>query len=230
MTNFFIGLVTIICGLAFILIPALSFLGVISGHELFLTFQEYGADLRSFGAEHPLILVLIYLLVFTGALALILPIMTLATILGGFLFGPLWGSVLAMLAVMSGSSIVFFMVQSGIEKKLQQKHLPLYEKLEKFLDHHMWGTMFFLRVIPAFPFSIINLSLSLFSIPYYAYAATLFFGTLPALIIFCMIGERFQHLTSLDNLFSTEIIIALTALGAISLAGEFMKDHFLKKR
>jgi uncharacterized membrane protein YdjX (TVP38/TMEM64 family) len=155
------------------------------------------------------------MLFYTLAPALFLPGLPI-TIAGGILFGPFWGVVYTITSATAGACVAFlisrYVARGWIEQKLRS---PRWRQLDEGVEKHGWKIVAVTRLIPLFPFNLLNYAFGLSKIKFVHYALSTFFCMLPACIAFIVFSS------SLLDLFrgrvSPAFIIGLVLLILVSL-------------
>lgn len=132
---------------------------------------------------------LLYMLVYTVAPALFLPGLPI-TIVGGLLFGPFWGVVYTITSSTMGACLAFlvsrYLARDWIERKLRS---PRWKRLDEEVERHGWKVVAFTRLIPLFPFNLLNYAFGLTRVKFVHYALTTFVCMLPACIAFIVFSS-----------------------------------------
>lgn len=163
---------------------ALLFLSILAAAVLFI--RHFGlherldrdsitAFIDGYGALGPLI----YITVYTIGPPLFMPGLPL-TIAGGLLFGPLWGVVYTIIGATLGASLSFIVARhfarGWVETRLGTGKL---KKLDDAVAENGWKVVAFTRLVPLFPFNLLNYGFGLTRISFTTYAVTSFFTMLP---------------------------------------------------
>ncbi len=143
--------------------------------------QERLRDLiQGYGVWAPII----YMSIYTVAPALFLPGLPL-TIAAGVLFGPFWGVVYSIISATLGACVAFlvsrYLARGWIENKLKS---PRWRHLDEQVEKHGWKMVAFTRLIPLFPFNLLNYAFGLTRIKFTHYALATFLFMLPGCIAF----------------------------------------------
>lgn len=145
--------------------------------------------LRALVDQHYAAALLAYAGVYIAAVALSLPGGLLLTISGGFLFGWLVGGLTAVLSATLGACLVFIIARSSIGEALAARAGPSLTRLADGFKRDAISYMLFLRLVPAFPFWLVNLAAALLGVPLGIFAATTLIGILPATFAFAVAGS-----------------------------------------
>jgi len=200
------------------------------------------------------------LLVFAGiyiiTIALSLPGGVFLTIIGGFLFGWLIGGVTAVVAATVGAGVVFLIARSALGEVLAARAGPWLEKLRGGFQEDAISYLLFLRLVPVFPFWLVNLAPALLGMRLGPYLLGTVVGIIPGTFAFAFAGAGLDSIIeaqqeaymacllkveaagghgickfTLDpgSLLTNEIIVAFVALGIVSLIPVALKRLRLRK-
>ena len=173
--------------------------------------------LQQLARAHPILAPLAFVAAYLAVAALALPAAALLSLLGGFLFGRWLGTVLVLVSATGGALIVFLLARSAIGEPLRRRAGPLYEKISGNMRENAVGYLLFLRLVPLFPFFLVNLVAALFEIKTRTFVLTTFFGIAPATFIFVNFGREIGAVSNPRDLLSPGIIVALSGLGLLAL-------------
>ncbi|HNY63933.1 MAG TPA: VTT domain-containing protein [Deltaproteobacteria bacterium] len=158
---------------------------------------------------------LIYMLVYAIAPSLFLPGLPI-TIVGGMLFGPFWGVVYTITGATAGACLAFliarYAARDWVEGKLTS---PRWKKLDEGVERNGWKVVAFTRLIPLFPFNLLNYAFGLTKIGFVPYAVTSFICMLPACIAFIVFSSSLLDL--LRGRVSLNLIIGAGLIALVSL-------------
>ena len=163
----------------------------------------------------------IYILVYAAATTFIIPGGVL-TIAGGFLFGLYVGTPATLIGATLGASVLFFAAKTSIGSVLRQIAGPFLEKMEKGFNENALSYMFALRLIPLFPFAVVNIAPGLLGAKYRDYLITTFVGIIPGTLAYTWIGAAIKG-TLLEGgevdigSLAANFLPAFVALGLVSL-------------
>ena len=172
--------------LIFVVLLVAAIAGVhLSGAVHYLQQERLQAMIASYGVLAPAI----YILVYSLAPVLFLPGLPI-TIVGGIVFGPVWGVVYAMTGATIGASLAFLVARYGARDWVAAKLIgPKWERLDNEVAQHGWKVVAFTRLIPAFPFNLLNYAFGLTKVPFTHYVAASFICMLPACIAFIVFSS-----------------------------------------
>ncbi|MGI9407492.1 MAG: TVP38/TMEM64 family protein [Hyphomicrobiaceae bacterium] len=184
--------------------------------------------------------VLAYMALYVGVVALSLPGGAVLTITGGLLFGWLVAGIATVVAATVGATLLFLIVKTSLGEVLARKAGPWLEKLKDGFSENALSYLLFLRLVPAFPFWLVNIAPGLLGVRLPTYVAGTFFGIIPGTFAFAFLGSglnatlesaRAEHVAcvaskgadacafSLGNgdIVNAELLIAFAALGLVAL-------------
>jgi uncharacterized membrane protein YdjX (TVP38/TMEM64 family) len=147
-----------------------------------------------------------------------LPGAAIFTLAGGFLFGPLAGTLYANLGATSGAALAFlvsrYLFHDWVEARFGRRLGPLQEGFAR----DAFGYLLSLRLMPIFPFFIINLLSGLTRIRLGTFVAATAIGIIPASFVYAYAGRQLGTINSLAEIASPRVLLAFTLLGLLSLA------------
>lgn len=183
----------------------------LSGAAQYLQQDRLRALIESYGVLAPAI----YILVYSLAPVLFLPGLPI-TIAGGILFGPFWGVVYSITGATIGASLAFLVARYGARDWIKARLTgPKWEKLDSEVARHGWKVVAFTRLIPAFPFNLLNYAFGLTQISFVSYAVTSFICMLPACIAFIVFSSSLPDL--LRGTVSTGALAGIALVALVSL-------------
>ncbi|MBC8037071.1 MAG: TVP38/TMEM64 family protein [Rhizobiales bacterium] len=211
-----------------------------AGHYLTLgAIAENRALLKDFTADHLAGAIAIYMLVYIGVVALSLPGAAIMSVAGGFLFGWRLSVPITIAAATIGAVIVFHIVKTSFGAILIERAGPAAQKLAKGFARDSFSYLLFLRLVPVFPFFIVNAVAGLSRVNPWTFTAATAVGIIPASFAFAYLGTGLDGIIDaqaqlykeciaqgaagcrleLDAraLWTREIVVAFIALGFIAL-------------
>jgi uncharacterized membrane protein YdjX (TVP38/TMEM64 family) len=161
--------------------------------------------------------VMVFITLYCLQAALSLPGAALFTLAGGFLFGPLAGTLYANLGATSGATLAFlvarYLFHDWVEARFGRRLAPLQEGFR----NNAFGYLLSLRLIPIIPFFIINLLSGLTRIRLGTFAAATSIGIIPGGFVYAYAGRQLGTINSLGEIASPRVLLAFTLLGVLSL-------------
>jgi len=175
--------------------------------------------------------VVAYILAYIAVVALSLPGAIWMTLAGGFMFGPIWGGLFAVLGASGGACLLFLIARYVVGDSLRHRYGPRLQSFEAGFQRDAISYLFVLRFVPLFPFFLVNLGAALAGVAFWQFAVTTFFGIMPGGFVYAGLGSglrtAFAGGTAPDlSLFSRpEIFLSLIGLGVLSLIPVIMRKR-----
>lgn len=178
------------------LIAAAGFVVAMGWHR-YLTLQELVLRrdaLRAAIADHTLLVFLAFMAIYAGTVALSLPGGAVLTLAGGFLFGWFWGGLASMVAATAGAIIVFLVARSALGELLAARAGPWLERLRQGFQEDAFNYLLFLRLVPIFPFWLVNLAPPLLGVSLSTYVLATAIGIIPGSFAYSIAGQGLDSL------------------------------------
>jgi uncharacterized membrane protein YdjX (TVP38/TMEM64 family) len=153
------------------------------------TLVRHRMAIDAFIDAHPVAAVAAFMAVYVVAVSLSLPGASLLTISGGILFGTLVGAGASCLAATTGATIIFLVAKSACGETLIRRAGPLAGKLAEGFRSDAFSYLLFLRLVPAFPFFLVNLVPALVGVRLATFLAATAIGIIPATFAFTFLGS-----------------------------------------
>jgi uncharacterized membrane protein YdjX (TVP38/TMEM64 family) len=196
------------------------------GWDKYLTFDELRQNretLTAFVAARPVESVALFMLVYTVAVALSVPGAAILTLAGGFLFGIWEGTAAVVIGATAGATALFLAARFVLGDVLRAKAGPWLTKMEAGFNEDALSYLLVLRLIPAFPFFIVNLVPAFLGVSLRTFVIATFVGIIPGTFVFASIGAGLGSIFdskqefSLKGALTPEVITALVGLALLSL-------------
>jgi len=224
--------------LPLLLIIALTALFIGMGWHEYLSFEqlrEHRLQLNDWVSTNPFIAPLVFILVYIAVVAFSLPGGTIMTLAGGFLFGGLWGGLYTVVGATLGATAIFLIAKSSLGDALLAKAGKYMQTMRDGFNDNALSYMFVLRLVPLFPFFIVNLAPAFLGVPLRTYVIATFFGIMPATFVFAFAGSGLGQVfeqgesVSIAGVLTPQMIGALAGLGLLSLLPVFYKKFKASK-
>ncbi len=197
------------------------------GLQRHLSWAGLGADraaLEAAVAVHPGLTAIAYIAAYALAVAVSIPGGVFLTIAGGLLFGTLGGAVLAVIGATAGACLLFLAARLALAEPLARRAGPLIDKLRDGLRRDGFSYLLALRLLPVFPFWLVNLAPALVGMAFLPYVAATAIGIVPATVVFASIGAGLGEALGsgttpdLGIIFRPSILLPLIGLALLALA------------
>lgn len=185
--------------------------------------QVHRTVLQEFVAAHAVAAVLIYMTVYAVMVAASLPGATIFTVTGGLLFGSLLGTAYTVVAATVGATIIFLIARSAFGDVLRQKAGGRVERLLDGFRDNAFNYLLVLRLVPLFPFFVVNVAPAFAAVPLRTYIVATLIGIVPGTFVYAQVGAGFDSVIasggtlSLSGILTLDVILALAGLAVLSL-------------
>lgn len=179
--------------------------------------------LRQQVADHFLVTAMVFSLVYVVAAALSLPGSALLTMTSGFLFGPVLGAAIAVVAASVGATLLFAIARTSLGELLRDRTQGALKTLRKGFQRDAFNYLLFLRLVPVFPFWLINLVAAFLDVPLRTFVLGTLIGIIPGAAVYAGVGNGIGSILESGQrpdfgiIFSPPILIPIIALAILSL-------------
>jgi uncharacterized membrane protein YdjX (TVP38/TMEM64 family) len=198
-----------------------------------------------FVSQHGVLAVLAYVGIYAAAVSLSLPGAAFLTVAGGFLFGLVIGAAAAVIGATLGATVIFLVARTALGEPLLKRAGPRASQLAQGFRADAFNYLLFLRLVPAFPFFLVNLVPAFAGVTLSTFVAATTLGIIPAALVYAFAGTGLDSViaaqkTSYDvcvaagradcrlafnagDVLTPELIGALIALALLALAPVLVK-------
>jgi uncharacterized membrane protein YdjX (TVP38/TMEM64 family) len=211
---------------------------MLSGGHHYLTFAqltEHRAQLSDLVARLGFFAAIGFMFGYAGLTALSVPGAMLMTLAGGFLFGCWLGALYALIGATLGASAVFLAARAGLAG-LAERAGPRVQRLKDGFREDALSYLLCLRLVPVFPFWLVNLVAGASGMSLTVYLVATFFGMIPGALVYAGIGNGVGDLIAAgqhpdhDTIFRPDILLPLIGLGVLSLLPVAYKRWQLRRQ
>lgn len=195
----------------------------LTGQISWATLASRQAVLIAWVAAHPFIAPSLYLLIYAAAVLLSLPEAAVLTVAAGLLFGTVSGGILAVAGSSVGAIALFLAVRYHLAEAIAGRRGRFLDAVRGGLRRDGFSYLLAIRLVPAFPFWLVNLAAALSGMRLLPYAAATVLGIMPATFVYASIGAGLGDVLStggrpdLTVVFSPRVLGPLLGLAALSL-------------
>lgn len=189
----------------------------------FATLQKHHEALSVFVADNGVLAALLFVAVYAVATAVSLPGGAVLTITGGFLFGTVLGSVYVVVGATLGATAIFLAARTAVGEPLRARAGPALKRMEAGFRENALNYLLFLRLIPVFPFWLVNLVPAFLGVPLRTYVLGTFVGIIPGSVVYASVGNGVGALLEVGGtpdvgiIFRPEILLPILGLGVLAL-------------
>ena len=154
--------------------------------------NENQAALRAQVAGHPVLAVLAFMALYAGAVAISFPGAGFLSIFAGFLFGLWTGTTAVVIAATLGATIIFLAAKGALADALRSKAGGAVERMRRGFEEDELSYMFVLRLVPVFPFFVVNIAAGVIGVSTRSYVLATLVGIVPGSFVYVSIGNGFR--------------------------------------
>jgi uncharacterized membrane protein YdjX (TVP38/TMEM64 family) len=182
-------------------------------------------------AQHAVPAGALYVAAYVAVAALSLPGATVMTLAGGLLFGAALGTALAVVAATTGATLLFLLARRVFGEDALARLGPRAERLAAAIRREAASYLLVLRLVPLFPFFLVNLVPAFCGVRLPVFVATTFVGIIPGTAVFSLAGAGLGNALGAGGfdprqVLTPEILLALCGLAALSLAAIPLRRRF----
>lgn len=214
---------------------------------------EHRETLRGWVSENFVAAILAYIGLYAIVVALSLPAAAPLTLTGGFLFGWFAGGLATVTAATIGAVVIFLLARTALAEPLARRAGPWLDRLRAGFHENAISYLLFLRLVPAFPFWLVNLAPALLGVKLRDYVVATFIGIIPGTFAFALTGagldsvlaahqEAYERCLTQNSapgacsfgldpasLLTPQLLAAFAALGVVALIPAIVKRVWKRK-
>src|SRR5471032_2941403 len=205
-----------------------------------------------FVSAHLVLAVLAYIALYIASVALSLPGAVFLTVAGGFLFGLAVGASAAVIGATTGATLIFLVARTALGEPLLRRAGPRAAHLARGFRDDAFSYLLFLRLVPAFPFFLVNLVPAFAGMRLVPFVAATALGIIPATFVYAFAGTGLDSVITVQkisyqnclaagrsdcslafdamNIFTPQLLGALVALGLLALTPVVVKRLRARRR
>jgi uncharacterized membrane protein YdjX (TVP38/TMEM64 family) len=218
----------------------------------FETLARHHEALRDFIALHEVAAVGAYVALYAAVIALSVPVGFFLTLAGGILFGAILGGAAAMAGAVAGAIFIFLIAKSAVGEHLLRRAGPLAGRLAQGFRADAFSYLLFLRLVPVFPFWLINLVPAFCGVRLATFVAATAVGIIPGTFAIAFVGAGLDSVIAaqqaayhlclagghpdcrlkfhMNAVLTPELVTALAALGVLALIPVVVKHLRARSR
>lgn len=189
--------------------------------------------LRAWVEAEPLIAPLAFAAFYSVVVSSGLPLGPPMGLLAGFLFGRWLGTALILVAATTGALVVHAIARrslgTALGARLRARAGPFYDRVAAELGRNAFSYVVSMRLVPMFPFFLVNVVAGLFRVPARTFALATLLGRVPGTFLYVSLGQEVGRIERPEDLISPTSLAALTGLGLLAL-GPTLVRHLRNRR
>jgi uncharacterized membrane protein YdjX (TVP38/TMEM64 family) len=166
---------------------------------------------------------ILFVVVYAVAVAFSVPGGAVMTITGGFLFGTWWTTLYVVVAATLGGTVLFLAVKLALGDLLRARAGPWLKRMEDGFNRNAFNYLLTLRLIPLFPFFVVNLVPAFLGVSLRTYVVATFVGIIPGSFVFASVGNGLGAILDagetpdLRIIFDPQILVPIIGLAILAL-------------
>ncbi len=188
--------------LPLVVIVAVAGLIFAMGWHKYLSFKTIGLNyeaLRAFIGQNLLGALALYILAYVAVVALSLPGALIMTLAGGLLFGWQLGAPATVIGATLGATVLFIIARTSFGETLAERAGPAIASLREGFRENALSYMLFLRLVPVFPFVVVNLAAAVLGVPLRTYVLGTLIGIIPGTTAYSVAGAGLGSVIEAQN-------------------------------
>lgn len=189
----------------------------------FATLKAHRAELLALVASYPVLSVAAFMVFYLVFVAVSVPGAVFLTVAGGFLFGTVVGGSATVIGATAGATALFVFARSAFGDALRRRATGFAAKMEQGFRENAFNYLLVLRLVPAFPFFVVNLAAAVLGVPFATYVVATGLGIAPATFVFASFGSGLGQIfdrgeePSLQGVLTPGIMFGLIGLAVLAL-------------
>lgn len=181
------------------------------------TIKKHKEFLQSIVTYNYTLAVFFYMVTYLAAIIFMLPLISLLSVLGGFLFGPFWSMVFINGVATVGTLIVVVFLRYFLKKNKVISYKGSLEHFNAMVVRHGIIYLLLVRLVFVIPFFVVNSLLALTTIPLKTIAWTTSLGTIPITFFLVSAGSQLEQINHISDLISLKVVLSFVFLVVILL-------------
>ena len=197
--------------------------------------QEHREWLKGQIDEYGLLANLVFVALYVLAITFSVPGGSILTIVGGFLFGTLVATITVVIGATIGATCLFLVARYALYDMLHAKAGAAVQKMEHGFKENAFNYLLVLRLVPLFPFWLVNLVPALLGVPLKTYVLATAIGIVPGTFVYASVGNGAGEILAaggelnLAVIFEPHVLVPILGLAVLALIPVFYKAWKARK-
>ncbi|WP_280563287.1 FAD-dependent oxidoreductase [Chromohalobacter sp. 48-RD10] len=217
--------------LAVVLVAIVAFF--VGGVDDYLTLESIQSLQTRFDqwfTESPWLVAGGFFLIYVLMAALSLPGAALLTLLGGALFGLGWGLLIISFASTIGATLAFLVSRTLFRELIERRFARQIETINRGIERDGALYLFSLRLVPIFPFFVVNLAMGLTRLRIWVFYIASQIGMIPGTLVYVNAGQQLGELRSVSGVVSPSLLLSFALLGVFPLIARWGVDWLQRRK
>lgn len=203
------------------------------GGNEYLSFEaikQQQGEFQHYYQDNPIWVIAAFMGAYILVTALSLPGAAILTLLAGVLFDLLSGVIMVSIASTLGATLAFLAARFILGSAIQKRYGNRLKRINEGVKREGGYYLFALRLVPIFPFFLINLAMGLTPISIWKYMLVSWLGMIPGTIAYVYAGTKLAEVPSPSDVLSADLLVAFAILGFLPLLLKKGVNHWRKRR
>ena len=192
-------------------------------------FLDVKLDIEETCSSYPGICRSLFCFLYIITVSASIPLATVLSIFSGILFGVFQGALLSALSATFGAIFCFILVRYFLKSFLHNQRTPSFDTFQKMFMKNGIFYLFAIRMIPVFPFYLVNVFMAFTPIKVIPYSLVTLIGIAPMTIVYVYFGSQISKISHVSEILSPKILIIFCLLGLAPLILRYVVNYFVKK-
>jgi uncharacterized membrane protein YdjX (TVP38/TMEM64 family) len=179
--------------------------------------KQHREELLVLVRDHYALSIVLFVLLYIVVTGLSIPGAVVLTLGGGFLFGTTLATLYVNLGATSGAVLAFLVARYLLGQQLQHTYQQQLNRFNREMETAGSHYLLFLRLVPIFPFFLINFLSGLTRVPLKTFAWTTSLGIIPGTVVFAYAGRQLGSINSPADILSPKVMTAFLLLACFAL-------------
>jgi uncharacterized membrane protein YdjX (TVP38/TMEM64 family) len=205
------------------LLPLLALLALVAlvlatglhRHLSLETLREHRVLLLGLVERHAALAALAYVAAYAAAVALSVPGALVLTLAGGFLFGTWLGTALTVVGATLGATGIFLIARTALGETLRRRAGPWLARMQEGFKANALSYLLVLRLVPLFPFVVVNIVPALLGVPLRTYVLGTALGIVPGTWVYSSVGAGLGTIFDQGGAIGLGTVLTPTVIGAL---------------
>jgi uncharacterized membrane protein YdjX (TVP38/TMEM64 family) len=190
--------------------------------------QKQSGALKLAVEHHYFHSVIVFMLIYTLFIMCTIPVVGPLTMLGGYLFGIVPGFVYSLTASTLGAMLSFLIIRYALSSLLRNRYKEQLALFQEKMLKHGYSYLLMLQLLSVIPFVVINTLAAVTHVPLLTLFITTLIGTAPLLFVYSWAGKQFGTISSMQDIFSPQLLLIMFILALFSLLPILLKKWLSK--
>ena len=192
-------------------------------------FLDAKLEVEKICSSYPAICKSLFCILYIIIVSASIPLATVLSIFSGILFGVFQGALLSTLSATFGAMFCFILVRYFLKNFLYDKDTPSFDTIQKMFIKNGILYLFAIRMIPAFPFYLVNVFMAFTPIKVIPYSLVTLIGIAPMTIVYVYFGSQINKISNVSEILSPKIIVIFCLVGLTPLILRYVFNYFFLK-